>query len=132
MNPSYKTYNYADIKKLSVWRYKSVGRGIGHGALIGGGTGGLTILLLYKKSTVGLLGGGGLDFGRGMTARGGAILGTYLGVIIGGIVGSARLKFNIHRNKAQFNDMRTRVLEKAYRNVPHSTSNQFVPAAIDK
>ncbi|MDQ2719083.1 MAG: hypothetical protein M3Z26_04880 [Bacteroidota bacterium] len=131
MNPSYKTYKYADIKKLTVWRYKSIGRGIGYGALIGGGIGALIGLVSYKKHTVGFF-NGGFDLGPGVSALGGALAGGLSGILIGTIIGSAKLKFKINRNKAQFNDMRNRVLEKAYGHVRDSTSNQFVPVGIDK
>ena len=112
MNPSYKTYNYTDLEKISVWRYKSNRRRSGYWALIGVGAGALIGLVTYNGNKTDTY-----NLGVGASAIGGALLGGLSGVIIGVIIGPPKLKFNINGNKTKFNDMRNRVLEKAYGNV---------------
>ncbi len=115
-NPSYKTYNYGDIEKMKIRKYGSLGRGIGYGALIGAGFGAIVGLVTYQKPAPGNGWFSSLDFGPGFNALGGAILGILPGLIIGGIIGSKTMKFNIHGNKERFNDMKTIILEKAISN----------------
>ena len=100
-----------DIEQMKVWRYRKAGRGIGFGALTGMGIGAITGLISYKKPEPNefLL----IDFGPGFSALAGALVGAVPGAIIGSIMGTKKLKFNISKNKSNFNDMRTVVFEKA-------------------
>jgi hypothetical protein len=102
------------LEKISVWRYNSNRRRAGFWTLIGVGAGAVIGLVTYKGNNT--VASGGLNLGAGVSAIWGALLGGLSGVIIGGIVGSAKSKFNIDRNKTKFNDMRNRVLEKAFGN----------------
>ena len=127
-NPAYKTYTYAEVEKVNIRKYGSVGRGIGYGALIGGGVGGIVGLATYQRDP-----NGWFDFGPGINAIGGAIVGAIPGIIIGGILGLKMRKFNIHRNKEKFNEMKTFVLEmsinkRGYVAIDSSTNSYVAPS----
>lgn len=124
-DPSLKTYNYSEIEKVNIRKYGSVGRGMGLGILIGGGFGAIMGLVTYQSTP-----NGWFDFGPGINALGGAIFGMIPGFIIGGIIGSKMIKFNIHRNKEKFSDMKTSILEmalsKSGRLSKDSSTNSYV------
>lgn len=114
--PSYKTYNYnyTDIEKVNIRKYGSIGKGIGFGALIGGGVGAIVGLISYHKDP-----NSWLDLGPGISALGGGILGVIPGIIIGGITGSKMMKFSIRRNKKNFEEMGATILEMALNKNDH-------------
>lgn len=116
-DPSYKTYSYKNIERLSIGKYGNVGKGFAIGALVGFGTGGLT----------GLIMSGDLFFGPAAVALFG-VFGAIPGTIIGGLLGSHKRKFNIKRNKENFDAMKTSVEEMAISNngefIKDSVSNK--------
>ena len=100
-------YHYMDIEQMKVWKYGKVGRGIGLGTLAGAGIGAIIGLISYQKTE------SWFDFGPGFSALTGALVGAIPGAIFGTVIGIQKLKFNINRNKSNFNDMRKVVFEKA-------------------
>lgn len=107
-NPSYQTYNYSKIEKVNIRKYRSVGRGIGYGALIGAGVGGIVGLATYHRDP-----NSWFDLGSGGSAFAGAIIGAIPGIIIGAIKGAQMRKFIISRDKENFDKMRETILEMA-------------------
>ncbi|MEO9210371.1 MAG: hypothetical protein ABI208_04690 [Ginsengibacter sp.] len=129
-NPSYKTYNYSEIEKVNIRTYGSVGRGIGYGALIGAGVGGIIGLASYHRDPYSWF-----DIGPGVSAIAGAIISVIPGMIIGGIIGSKSKKFFIHRNKENFGNMKTSILEMALSKNGHvardSAINNYVSSFMN-
>jgi hypothetical protein len=131
-NSDYKTYTYAEVEKVNIRTHGSVGRGIVFGALIGGVFGAIIGLATYEKPVPnGFL---TLDFGPGFSALIGAASGVITGGIIGGIIKSKSTKFFIHRNKTNFEKMRTTILEMALSKngytAKDSSVNNYVPSSI--
>jgi hypothetical protein len=130
-NPSYKTYNYSEIEKVSIRKYGSVGRGIGYGALIGAGVGAILGLASYHRDPYSWF-----DLGPGVSAIAGASIGVIPGMIIGGLIGLKMRKFIIHRNKEKFNEMKTSILEMSINKRGHvaidSSTNSYVAPSIIK
>ena len=113
-NTAYKKYTYAEVEKVNVRKYGSVGRGIGFGALIGAGVGGI---IGYSSYTDGY--SDGWDFGPGIDAAFGAIIGGIVGIVFGGIIGSKSKKFFIHRNKENIRKMKETILEMSLNKSKH-------------
>ena len=134
-NSDYKTYTYAEVEKVNIRRYGSVGRGIGFGALIGGGVGVIFGLASYKKPDPNELFSELFDFGAGGSALVGGFVGAITGAIIGGIIKSKSTKFFIRRNKKNFEDMRSDILEMSLSRNGHaakdSSVNNYVPSSIN-
>ena len=98
---SYKTYHYQNIETLGIGKYGSVGKGFAGGALAGFGSGALTGALLATGDSF---------IGAGAIVLLG-VIGAIPGTIIGGLLGSHKRKFNIKRNKENFEAMKISVVE---------------------
>ena len=83
--------------------------------MIGGGVGAIFGLATYKKPNsddiVRQFYQQLFDFGPGGNALVGGVVGAIPGAIIGGIIKSKSEKFFIHRNKENFENMRSTILE---------------------
>lgn len=134
-NSDHTTYTYAQLEKVNIRRYGSVGRGIAYGTLIGGGIGAMIGLITYKKPDPDNIFGQLFDFGSGFSALVGGSLGAISGAIIGGIIKSKSKKFFIHRNKENFEDMSSDILEMSLRRNGHiakdSSVNNYVHPSIN-
>ena len=114
-DPAYKTYNYQNIERMRIGKYGSVGRGFGIGALAGFGAGG----------TMGAVFMGDSFFGAAAIFVFGVIA-AIPGTMIGGLLGSHKRKFNINRNKENFDHTKASVLETALsnnRHIPKDSTN---------
>ena len=76
----------------------------------GAGIGSL-LQLINPVDIVGTFGGASGTSSPGPYRPTGLISGLITGVVIGGLVGSKMRKFNIHRNKEKFGDMKSSILE---------------------
>lgn len=134
-NSDHITYTYAQLEKVNIRRYGSVGRGIAFGALIGGGVGAIIGLASYKKPDPDNIFGQIFDFGPGFDAMIGGSLGAIAGAIIGGIIKSKSKQFFIHRNKQNFEDMSSHILEMSLRRNGHlakdSSGNNYLHPLIN-
>lgn len=113
--PSYKTYNYADIETVGIRKHGQVSIGILCGGLIGGGFGAVVGRTAYNDNThwFGPIVNQFCEFFAAM------------GLIIGAVLGSQMIKFNIHGDKAKFKTMKSDVLEMSLRksmNAPNDSS----------
>jgi hypothetical protein len=109
----YKTYYYQNIETLGIGKYGSVGQGFAGGALAGFGAGGLMGVVLSSSNS--FVGAGAIIIL--------GVIGAIPGTIIGGLLGSHKRKFNIKRNKENFEAMKTAVVKMANDNdtlVTHS------------
>ncbi|MEO6136313.1 MAG: hypothetical protein ABIP35_14235 [Ginsengibacter sp.] len=117
-NPSYGAFPYAEVETVKIRKYGSIGRGIGFGALIGAGVGGIIGLATYQRDP-----NSWFDLGPGINALAGAIIGAILGIIFGGIRGAQMKKFSISRNKENFEKMSASILEMALSKNGHAAKN---------
>ena len=97
----YKTYYYQNIETLGIGKYGSVGKGFASGALTGFGAGALMAVILSNGDS--FVGAGAIIIL--------GVLGAIPGTLIGGLLGSHKRKFNIKRNKENFEAMKTAVVK---------------------
>lgn len=134
-NSDRTTYPYAQLEKVNIRRYGSVGRGIAYGTLLGGAFGAIIGLITYKKPDPDNSFGQIFDFGAGFDAMIGGSLGAIAGAIIGGIIKSKSKKFFIQRNKKNFEDMSSHILEMSLRRnvqvAKDSSGNKYLHPSIN-
>lgn len=98
--------SYNDIDRLTIHRKGSVGRGILFGALGGIVIGGIVGAITYTPCKNCFL-----DFGVGFNIIGGGIIGLFPCGIIGSIIGSKKHHYTVNRNKRDFDNMRSQMME---------------------
>ena len=98
--------SYNDIDRLTIHRKGSVGRGILFGALGGIVIGGIVGAIAYTPCKNCFL-----DFGVGFSITAGGITGLFPGGIIGSIIGSKKHHYTVNRNKRNFDNMQSQMME---------------------
>ncbi len=114
------SYSFETISKVTYSRKGAVGRGILIGGLTGAVVGTIVGAITYKKpepcdpqNPFCIQ----LDFGAGLDAAAGGILGTLGGGLIGGVLGAvAKRTFIIGGRREDFKKFQINVLDKAYGN----------------